>query len=247
MPELSKKSLILQSSYLYYVRGLNIQEISKQLGISRFRVSRYITEARERGMVSVQIIDPDMDCEAMALELKQKLQIDQVIVCSVLPNASREEIRHSIGKAGVQLLLDIDRKTNLAITWGRTVAYMVYELPKNKIRIKNVIEMAGSVGKITSSISAHTVAQLAAEKMDAHCIQFSAPIIVDSPRTANALLQETVILEVLEMAKHCDIAISGVGPVQDKDLLKQCWFPVRKGFIYIELTMRSWIYSRTFL
>ncbi len=59
MSILSKDSLISRSVYLYYRENLNIQEISDRLGISRFRVSRYLKEAEETGMVTIQINDRD--------------------------------------------------------------------------------------------------------------------------------------------------------------------------------------------
>ena len=70
---------------------------------------------------------------------------------------------------------------------------------------------------IAGSISAHAVALEAARKFDAHCVQLPAPILVDSPETAKSLKSEMIIQRVLKMAKRCDIALSGVGPVSDMD------------------------------
>lgn len=217
MSGLSKKSLMLRCCYLCYIEGLDYKVISEQLGISRFRVSRYIEEARESGMITLQINDPDLNNETMALELEKKFGLERVIIATVAPNSDRETVRHAIGRIGAQLFLDLDPSTNIAITWGRTISYMVDDIPQGKIKCSNVIEMAGSVGTITSSMSAHTVALLAAEKMEANCIQLPAPIIADSATTAEAILRETVINRAVEMAKKCDLAVSGVGPVEDKD------------------------------
>ena len=58
--ELDKESLLLRSVYLFYNDKMNIQTIGRKLGISRFRVSRYLKEAEEKGVprLFVQVMAP---------------------------------------------------------------------------------------------------------------------------------------------------------------------------------------------
>lgn len=217
MNHLSLKSLMLRSCYLYYIDGMDIQDISKLLGISRFKVSRYISKAREDGLISLHINDPDIDFEAQAIQVEQAFKLHRVIVVPVTANANRDEQRQAIGRGGAVIFENLDRDCNLAITWGRTMAYLIKEMAPGASTIKNVVELAGSVGKITKEVSAHAVSTTAAEKLNAACIQLPAPIIVESSATAEILMKEPSIQQTLSMASECDLAISGVGPVRDTD------------------------------
>ena len=57
LTELGKESLLLRCVYLFYVDKMNMQTIGRKLGISRFRVSRYLKEAEEQGIIKIEISD----------------------------------------------------------------------------------------------------------------------------------------------------------------------------------------------
>lgn len=48
----------VEAAKLYYEHQLSQQEISKKLGVSRPTVSRLLKQARETGIVKIEIIDP---------------------------------------------------------------------------------------------------------------------------------------------------------------------------------------------
>lgn len=122
MPQLSTKSLMLRSCYLYYITGMDMQDISRVLGISRFKVSRYISKAREDGLISLRVNDPDVDYEAQAIRLQNGFNLHHVVVVPVTANATREEQRQAIGRGGNMLFQGLHPESNIAITWGRTIA-----------------------------------------------------------------------------------------------------------------------------
>ena len=47
--------LIVRTAWLYYIGGLNQEETAVRLGVHRSRVNRLLSEARERGLVSITI------------------------------------------------------------------------------------------------------------------------------------------------------------------------------------------------
>ena len=72
LTELDKESLLLRSVYLFYNDKMNIQTIGHKLGISRFRVSRYLKEAEEKGIVKIEITNDKLFYESLACELQKK-------------------------------------------------------------------------------------------------------------------------------------------------------------------------------
>jgi deoxyribonucleoside regulator len=217
MSQLSKNSLMLRACYLYYFQGKNIQEIAEILEISRFRVSRYITEANERGLISFEINDPQIDYEALSIKLEQKFNLKRVITVPVIEGARSDDVRHLIGSAGRYFFNDLEKDIDIAMTWGRTMAYMVQAIPEGISHVKHVVELAGSFGTISDFFTAHKVSLIAADKFGSPCVQLPAPVLVGSEHTAEVLLHEPNIQQALDMAANCDMVICGVGPILSLD------------------------------
>ncbi|MFY9429565.1 MAG: helix-turn-helix domain-containing protein, partial [bacterium] len=72
MPIESRLQMLLQIARLYYEKGETQQEIATKLNISRPQVSRYLQQAREMGVVQINIVDPREVCEALGQELKER-------------------------------------------------------------------------------------------------------------------------------------------------------------------------------
>lgn len=222
---LSNNALLLRCCYLFYQKQMTIQEIAERLGISRFKVSRHLKDAQKRGVVEVQFHDPNVEFERLGLQLEQGLGLKQVVVVPTPYGAAADSVRLAVGRAGVHLFSDITPETVIGITWGRTVANMVDNLPSEKLQAKRVVDLAGGFGQISSSVSARAVTLRSAEKLKAECVQLPAPTIMDSIATAKSLLGESSIRRALELAAGSDIAVTGVGPMNSDSLL------FRSGFL----------------
>jgi len=46
-------------AHLYYIEDLKQESIARRLKISRFKVSRVLKKARDKGMVKIQVVKPD--------------------------------------------------------------------------------------------------------------------------------------------------------------------------------------------
>jgi deoxyribonucleoside regulator len=55
-PQKSEAEILVRVARMYYEHGLNQQEIAGRVGLSRSRISRLLTKAREAGIVQVTIL-----------------------------------------------------------------------------------------------------------------------------------------------------------------------------------------------
>src|SRR5436309_12554443 len=62
--------LLVKVAQLYHLQGLNQDQIGRQVGVSRSKVSRMLKEARERGLVEISIHYP----ARFSLELERRLE-----------------------------------------------------------------------------------------------------------------------------------------------------------------------------
>jgi DNA-binding transcriptional regulator LsrR (DeoR family) len=219
MPELSKRAMIVRCAYLYYREKLNIQEIGTCLGISRFRVSRYLKEAEDLGVVEIRINDPSLHYETLALELESKFSLNRVVAVPVTKDMSSEMVRKAVGHKGVEILRGMDKGVSVGITWGRTIAHMVEELSSGEMEISRISELAGGLGMINADQPTSALASLFAKKVGASCYQMSGPIIASDPTIARNMMNDVSICRTLETARQSDIAICGMSSLTEDSLL----------------------------
>lgn len=227
---LPKHSHLLRSCYLFYHENMTMQEIAKQLHISRFKVSRYIKEAVDKGIVQVHFHDSNIEHEKLALQLERTFPIKLAVVVPTPYRSDISAVRRAVGQAGARLLADITPETSLSITWGRTIAHLVETLPSDRLKAQRVVDLAGGFGQVTDEISARAVTLQIARKLNAECFQLPAPIIVENIATAHALSCEPIIRNTLERAAQSDIAIMGVGPTDVDSLLYRSGYVTETDF-----------------
>ncbi len=234
MTILDKRSLILRCVYLYYREKLNIQEVATRLKISRFRVSRYLKEAEEKGIVTIQINDSSISYDALGCDLEEKYSIKRVIIVPNEMGGDSESIRKRVGAKGAELLHKVEPGISIAITLGRTISYMVEGLPNTNTRLDYVAELTGGLGIIRSEFPSSALAVQFAKKFYSYCYQLAAPIIVSSCEIAQNLRSDNSIIKTLEMSKKCDIAICGVTPLTSDSMLLRTGIINMDDFTYIK-------------
>jgi deoxyribonucleoside regulator len=221
MTELNKESLLLRSVYLFYREKMNIQTIGKKLGISRFRVSRYLKEAEESGLVKIEINDDRIFYESLACELEEKYGVRKVIIVPVTASMEEDLVRKMIGQKCAELLLSAGEDTSIGITWGRTIAHMVESITYNALRVRRIVEMTGGLGMINADLPTSALASLFAKKLLTYCYQLSSPIIVSSSEIGKSLRLDKSIRTTLDMSKESDIAICGIATLDRNSMLYQ--------------------------
>ena len=222
--ELDKESLLLRSVYLFYNDKMNIQTIGRKLGISRFRVSRYLKEAEEKGVVKIEINDDKIFYESLACELQEKYKVGRVIIVPVTATMDEELVRKMVGQKCAELLSSVTQEFTIGITWGRTIALMIESISESGLKVRRIAELTGGGGLINAGIPTNAPA-IFAKKLLTHCYQMPSPIIVSSVEIGRSLKLDKSIRTALEMSKTSDIAICGISTLDENSML------FRAGFI----------------
>lgn len=231
MQLLSKSALMSRIVYLHYREDLTIQDISERLEISRFRVSRYLREARETGLVTIQINDRDtLHCDLLASKLEERFAIGRVIVVPSRQDEDSEALRVRVGEAGARILQNLSSGMSVGITLGRTVANMVGNIVNPTSRLAYVSELTGGLGLVLCEYPSGALASMFAKKFSSFCYQLSAPIIVSDPEIAQSLLKDSSVAKTLEMSRRCDVAVCGVTPFTQDSMLFRSGVVTEKDF-----------------
>lgn len=94
----SRLKLMIEISKLYYLDGLSQNEISKKMYISRPQVSRILSEAREKNIVSITVNDPFSEEYRIANLLKNKYKLLDVMVIDTTEKDLPKEIAEQISR-----------------------------------------------------------------------------------------------------------------------------------------------------
>ncbi len=204
--------LILKVLRLYYEHDLNQVEVARRMGFSRPKVSKLVTEGRNRGLVKIEIAEPAGDSASLEIALEDRYGLIEALV--VASSEDRQSTELAAGAVGGALLARLcTAKSTLGLSWGVSVRALADAVPAMSFRCGKVVPLVGGMGKAEKGLHSNQVCANLAGKLDADYLQLSAPAIVRSARSRDELMEMPGIAETLEEAASCDVAVAGIGGI----------------------------------
>lgn len=206
-----------RASHLYFVLGLTQQAIADRMGLSRVKVQRLLAEARERGIVRIEIVGASACRLGLEARLCARYGLDaaQVTASECGAEASLSEVIGRYAAATVAPMLR-DGAT-IAIGWGVTLKALATEIAPTPLRGATVAPLLGSLSR-RSTIDRFEAASVLARRLDAECYTLPAPIICDSARSRAMIADQSIVREVLAHAAQADLALLSVGGCRSSTL-----------------------------
>lgn len=202
---------LVEAAKLYYEHQLSQQEISKKLDVSRPTISRLLQQARETGIVRIEIIDPSEIGTRLEAALIKKFKLKKV---AVVPNDTDDTkiIKKRLGKAAV-LLVDqlISEGTILGISWGTTMQEVARQLRPRRVKDMIVVQLNGGISRAEIDTHASEIAKAISENYKAIPYLMPLPAVVDNADLKKAILSDKNISRTLELGRKADIALFTVG------------------------------------
>lgn len=213
--------LLVKISTLYYLDGMNQQEISNRLGVSRPQVSRLLAEAKSEGIVQIDIHSPFAEEQMYERAISETFGIQDVIVVqSTVEDQGKED--SVLARAAATLLESVIRdRDTIAVMAGRSIASAGAKLRYNNTKATTFVPMIGGFGSDGSNMHANTNTRIMAENMKGSYLLLNAPAIVVSSEAREHFLAERDIADVLERARKANVAIVGIGQVTKEAAIVQ--------------------------
>jgi deoxyribonucleoside regulator len=214
-----RTSLLADIAEMYFLDGKNQNEIARTVGMTRSNVSRLIKEARQMGIVQIQINHPIHENNSLAQEMVERFDLTAAYVIQV---DHSNQLMSKLGRAAGRVLLDhLAPGVVLGTAWGTAISATVDQLEiPNRVPDIKVVQLLGALGSRIQGYDGHGIVRRLEELLDAEGIYMNAPFFVDDANTAELLLETSSIKETLDLAKQADIALLGVGSLD----LSQCSF-----------------------
>lgn len=213
--------LISKISSMYYDQQLNQQEIANRLQLSRPKVSRMLKQAREQGIVQINIVTPNGNFVELEHALEKKYGLKEVILVESDSEMSADVIKRQIGSAAANYLNRTAQEGDvIGVTWGTTLQAMVDSIQPKPINDLHIVQALGGVGPPEAKAHAADISRRLSQLLNAKLTLIPAPGIVGSIEAKKVLLKDTQVKNALSLLPKIDTLYVGIGALDTNPVLK---------------------------
>lgn len=234
------ETLMARAAWLYYVGGLNQEAAARRLGITRARVNRLLSDARESGLVSIQINQADVGLLPVEEEIRRRYGLELCIctpafgvdatgsgAAEAMLNAYAFRAVGTAAAAHLKRQLQEDRSAVVGTGWGRTLEQMTLNLAGVAAPQARFISLMGSL-TANSAYNPFEVVLAFARATGGEGHVLPVPFIADSADDRRVLLSQRSVQQALTLARLTTVAYISIGELTETSLLR------RQGMISAE-------------
>ena len=206
----AKIAQLVKIARLYYLEGMNQRTIAARMWTSVAGVSRSIAKARDLRIVRISIEAPDKGLSELEISLERKFDLEECLLVETSPTL---EVMYAEMASKLFELLDrtLTPKSNVGVSWGRTLKTIGDNLPTRTSRCASVIPMVGGVGRIETGIFPNSIARQFAQKLNGDGHLVNVPALVASDKIRRSLISDESFAPVAALWDKLDIALFSVG------------------------------------
>jgi len=207
---------------MYYLDGLDQQEIADIIGTSRSRVSRMLTAARERGIVRISVDDYEPRDRELEGALVERFGLHRAVVVrafSVVP----EHVRRAVGYFSAPALGDLLHSGScIGVAGGRTLRELINHLqPSERASTITVMQLMGNIGPMPDQIDALELSRTLAQHVAGTFYTLNAPALAQNRAARDLLLSHEHIHVITSLFSRLDVAFVGIGTLEDSAFIER--------------------------
>lgn len=205
-----ERQLLAAVARRYYLDDRSKVQIGQEIGVSRFKVARMLQEARETGVVRIEI-EPQAGIEAdLSDAVRERLGLRRAVVVDVPEDAPDDERRRAIARLAAAVLdQTLTTKDVLGLSSSRSVAALVAEL--RSLPPVPVVQLCGALQLHDAETTSIDLVRDAARLGGGTAHQFYAPLVASDPTSAHALRRQANVADAFSLVSDVTIAVVGVG------------------------------------
>ncbi|MEG0834166.1 MAG: sugar-binding domain-containing protein [Christensenellaceae bacterium] len=203
---------LVQVSKMYYYQGFTQEKIAKEFRLSRSTVSMLLTEAKNSGIVKIQIKDPSVNNEELAHEFEMRFGLDKCLVIPINTDNDKLTLKIVASQAATFAAESMYSHSSVGISWGSAC----YEFMQTFSEDTNlcdicVVSLIGGSPLLSSEFQLNESVRTFAEKLCGIPVFIYAPGYVDSLQDKERFLESMYMKAITEKWNHLDFAVLGIG------------------------------------
>jgi deoxyribonucleoside regulator len=224
-----RELLMIQAAKRYYGLDMTIGDLAKEMGLTRWQARRLLTEARESGIVRIEIVprasrNPDLESR-----LERRFGLKEAVV---VPPAGDDEdeamLLDSVAQAAAKFIAALKPAPLIGVSWGRTMSAVARRLPPLWNQGVEVVLLNGAMNIRSPSIRTNNTAELFARSAHGAATLLPVPAILGHAATRAALEKDPTIASVLALGRRAPVICFGMGAMAADSVLLQ------SGFVTVE-------------
>lgn len=210
MDDYKRIELLVKVAKLYYEHGYSQDMVAKALSLSRPYISKLLSEAKEAGIVRIEVIDPMNTGSLLEKKMMEAFQLERVIAVSMEPGQSALA---NVGREAARYLNGIVKSGDIiGVSWGETVYHCSQAMQKRTdLEDITVVQLCGGVSNLSKNIYATEVTRNISTALGGTSYSLPLPAVVDDGTLKKIMLQDHTISTVNELGEKANIALFTMG------------------------------------
>jgi DNA-binding transcriptional regulator LsrR (DeoR family) len=191
----------------FYLEEASKTDLAEEFSVSRFRVARLLKQARDEGVVTIQVHERDGERATLASDLQAHLGLEE---CVVVRAAGTEEAnRDRLARAAATFIQQRVRDGDVVgFSWGRTMVAIgkeVADLPPC-----TVVQLTGTVGNDFSQSPVEVIRGILGRSVVTPAPLY-VPLFAASPDAATSLRADPSVRQTQRLYADLNLAVLSVG------------------------------------
>lgn len=210
--------LAVRVAELYYDEDKTQDEIGALLGISRWKAGRLLTQAREAGIVRIEIVHPRARRLTLERRLCERFGLSDAVIVPT-PDAD-DAVSSRVAQAAADYLTALRPvPRTLGVSWGRTLDAVADRLPIGWATGVDVVQINGGVSLNRRPGTAATTAATIAGRAGGQVVLLPSPAILERLETKRAIEADRTVADVLAMAGTASAYLYSAGVADGSSVL----------------------------
>lgn len=215
------QAMIVQVARMYYEQGLTQPAIAAHLHLSQSRVSRWLKQAQQDGIVRTVVIPPPGVFTELEDELTRRYEMRQVLV--VEATGDDRSIMAGLGTVAASYLettLENGARVGFS-SWSATLLATVDAMmPVKRKHAESIVQVMGGIGHPEVQVQATQLTHRLAHLTGAKPVFLPTPGIVSSRSARDTLFQDAHVQSAQSEWERLTDVLVGIGTVDPSPLLQ---------------------------
>ena len=191
----------------FYLEDASKTDLADEFSMSRFRVARLLQQAREQGVVTIEINERDAYRTGLAGDLAEHLGLSECVV--IKAGDTEEDNRRRLARAAAaQIKRQVVDGDLVGFSWGRTLASIGEEL--SDLRPCTIIQLTGTVGNDLTQSPVEVIRRIAG-RSSVEAVAIFCPLFAASEASARSFRSDPAISAALRRYHDLTMAVLSVG------------------------------------
>lgn len=217
-------SLLTEIAIAYYEHELTQEDIAKKFNISRIKVGRLLKRARNEGVVEINVRYHPVFTSQLEQRLVEQFGIKRALI-AIDENDEGKQRKQVAALVSAYLSNILKDGMTVAVGQGRNVAAVGEYIGNHPQKNCKFICGIGGVQRTGEPVDADHICRNLANNFHGSNETLYAPAYLENREFRDVFMKNGVIKETLDRARKADIAIVGIGDMNENSYMVQLgWF-----------------------